>query len=107
VASGALTLVQVASRTEVLAVACNRCDLAGRYKLDTLIARHGARFGVPALLRLLSVDCPKRKSGSVYNRCGVNCPDMSALFAVQRSLSANAKLSMVRYDHGASRWHDS
>jgi hypothetical protein len=106
VLTGAITLAQVAQRTEVLAVACSRCDRVGRYRLDTLIAQHGPRFGIPALLRSLSADCPKRKSVSVYDLCGVNCPDMSALFAVQRSQSANAKLSIVRYDHGASRWHD-
>jgi hypothetical protein len=85
VLTGAITLAQVAQRTEVLAVACSRCDRAGRYRLDTLIAQHGPRFGIPALLRSLSADCPKRKSVSVYDLCGVNCPDMSALFAVQRS----------------------
>jgi hypothetical protein len=37
-----------------------------RYNLDTLIARHGAAFGIPELLRLLSDDCPKRKRCSSY-----------------------------------------
>jgi hypothetical protein len=40
-ASGFITLDQVATHTAVLAVACSRCDRAGRYPLDTLIARHG------------------------------------------------------------------
>lgn len=44
-ASGFITLDQVATHTAVLAVACSRCDRAGRYSLDTLIARHD--------------DCPK------------------------------------------------
>jgi hypothetical protein len=41
-------------------VVCSRCERAGRYNLDTLIARHGEGFGIPKLLRLLSNDCPKR-----------------------------------------------
>jgi hypothetical protein len=63
-ADGSITLGDVAGRTAVLAVACSRCDRAGRYNLDTLIARHGVGFGIPALLRKLSDDCPKRKSVS-------------------------------------------
>jgi hypothetical protein len=51
--SGSITLEQVAARTAALAVACTRCDRAGRYNLDALIAEHGPRFGIPALLRLL------------------------------------------------------
>ena len=37
-ADGSITLFQVAAHTKVLAVACSRCDRAGRYRLDTLIA---------------------------------------------------------------------
>ena len=78
--SGSITLGAVAERTAVLNVACTRCERAGRYNLDTLIARHGADFGIPELLRLLAADCPKRKSISAYDLCGVHCPDLPALF---------------------------
>lgn len=61
--SGSITLEEVAEHTAVLAVACTRCDRAGRYNLDTLIARHGANYGIPDLLHLLSDDCPKRAFG--------------------------------------------
>jgi hypothetical protein len=79
-ASGFITLDQVATHTAVLAVACSRCDRAGRYGLGTLIARHGPGFGIPSLLRLLSDDCPKRQSLSAYDLCGVHCPDLPTLF---------------------------
>jgi hypothetical protein len=36
---GSITLGAVAERTAVLAWACSRCEPAGRYRLDTLIAR--------------------------------------------------------------------
>jgi hypothetical protein len=86
VLTGAITLAQVAQRTEVLAVACSRCNRAGRYRIDTLIAqKNEPRFGIPALLRRLSDDCTKRASISAYDLCGVHCPELSALFAVQRS----------------------
>ena len=56
-ANGSITLFQVAAHTEVPAIACSRCDRAGRYRLDMLIARHGPDiFGIPALLRVLSAD---------------------------------------------------
>jgi hypothetical protein len=83
-ASGSITLEQVAGHTAVLAVACSRCDRAGRYHLDALIARHGPGFGIPALLHVLSDDCPKRKSISAYDLCGVHCPDLTALFLVRK-----------------------
>jgi hypothetical protein len=78
--SGSITLGAVAERTAVLNVACTRCERVGRYNLDVLIARHGPNFGIPMLLRKLAADCPKRKSRSAYDLCGVHCPDLSALF---------------------------
>jgi hypothetical protein len=82
--SGSITLLAVAARTDVLAIACSRCKRTGRYRLDTLIARHGSEFGVPMLLRLLSQDCPKQQSISMYNLCGIFCPELSALFGAPR-----------------------
>jgi hypothetical protein len=52
----------------------------GQYRLDTLIARHGPACGIPALLRHLSADCPKRQSVSTYDLCGIHCPELSTLF---------------------------
>jgi hypothetical protein len=80
--SGSITLAQVAERTTVLAVACSRCDRAGRYNLTTLIKQHGRSFTIPLLLRTLAADCPKRESGSNYDNCGIHCPDLPALFLV-------------------------
>jgi hypothetical protein len=79
-ATGSITLEQVAAHTATLAVECSRCDRAGRYSLNTLIDHHGPGFGIPALLRLLSDDCPKRKSLSAYDLCGVHCPDLPTFF---------------------------
>lgn len=83
-ADGSITLFQVAAHTEVLVIACSRCDRAGRYRLDTLIAKHGPDFGIPELLRSLSGDCPKRHSLSAYDLCGIHCPELSAFFGVSR-----------------------
>jgi hypothetical protein len=81
--SGAIILSDVAERTAILNVACSRCERAGRYQVENLIAEHGRWFGVPALLALLSVDCPKRQSVSAYDLCGIHCPELPALFLNQ------------------------
>jgi hypothetical protein len=39
------SLGEIAGRTDMLAGACSRCECRGRYRLDTLIARHGAAAG--------------------------------------------------------------
>jgi hypothetical protein len=78
--SGSITLADVAERTDVLAVACTRCERADRYRLDALIKRHGRLCGIPTLLMKLSADCPKRESVPSYDLCGIYCPDLSELF---------------------------
>jgi hypothetical protein len=78
--SGFITLGAVAARAQVLAIACSRCERAGRYPVATLIARYGAACPIPALLLVLSKDCPKRQSETIYDTCGVNCPDLPVLF---------------------------
>ena len=65
------------------AVACHRLQSMrpGRaVYLDTLIARHGSDFKIPQLVDVLSVDCPKRKSQSAYDLCGIHCPRLAELF---------------------------
>ena len=86
--AGSITLGDVGEHTTVLAVACSRCDRVGRYNLEILIASHGARFGIPRLLRLLprllrllSKDCAKRATVSAYDLCGVHCPELQGFFA--------------------------
>ena len=77
---GSITLGEVAEHTAVLAMACSRCDRIGKYRLETLIAGYGEDFGIPELLRQLSKDCPKRKSISTYDLCGVHCPELPGFF---------------------------
>lgn len=78
--TGSITLGDVAARTQVLAVGCNRCDRAGRYPVAKLIETYGAVLPVPLLLRTLSADCPKREAASLYDICGIHCPGPPALF---------------------------
>jgi hypothetical protein len=54
------TLAEIAAPTSMLTVACSRCERRSRYRLDTLIARHGADAGVRVIVPELTADCPRR-----------------------------------------------
>jgi hypothetical protein len=51
--SGAMTLADVAAKTDTLTIACSRCDRAGQYPLAALTERYRPWFTVPGLLRTL------------------------------------------------------
>jgi len=53
------TLGEIAARTSMLEVACSRCERRGRYRLDKLIARHGADAAVRVIVPELTADCPQ------------------------------------------------
>jgi hypothetical protein len=56
VTGGAILLGDVAARTDMLHVACKRCNRAGKYELATLIEQHGRSFPIPLLLDELAGD---------------------------------------------------
>ncbi len=80
--TGAITLANVAARTDTLVVACRRCDRSGGYPMATLIQRHGRWFPVPGLLHLLSADCPQWQTARMHEPCVIHCPGLPALFGV-------------------------
>ena len=70
--SGPSTLADVVAQTDTLAIACSKCDRAGRYPVAMLIERYSPQFAVVDLLRLLSVGCPMRESNSPCALCGIH-----------------------------------
>lgn len=50
------TLGEIVTRTSKLQVACSRCERHGRYRLDTLIARHLADAGARVIVPKLTAD---------------------------------------------------
>jgi len=74
------TLGEIAARTSMLSVACSRCERRGRYRLDTLIARHGADAPVRVIVPELTADCPQRDSAAVMERCDILFPEALKLF---------------------------
>jgi hypothetical protein len=94
--AGSFTLKDVARKTDTLVVACGRCDRAGRYPVATLIEKHGRSFPIPAVLRMLSDDCPKYTSlAAINDNCGLHCPELAGFF-----LEAQAGLDGVLTDPG-------
>jgi hypothetical protein len=74
------TLGEVAARTSMLQVPCSRCERRGRYRLDTLIARHGAGAGVRVIVPELTADCPQRDAAALMERCDIPFPELLKLF---------------------------
>jgi len=77
--SGAVTLGDIADRLLVLEVACSKCDRCGRLSVAKLIAEHGADMRLPDLREVLAGDCPRARSASVIDRCGVHYPQLLSL----------------------------
>jgi len=64
----------------MLTVVCSRRERCGCYRLDTLIARHGADAPLRAVVPALTADCPRRESAALMERCDVLLPELPALF---------------------------
>jgi len=74
-------LGEIATRASMLQVACSRCERRGRYRLDTLIARHGADAGARVIVPELTADCPQRGSAALMGRCDMLFPELLKLFS--------------------------
>jgi hypothetical protein len=83
-----ITLADVAQKTDVLAVACSKCDRIGKYPLATLIERHGRSFSIPAVLNDMSIGCARRGIVSAYDMCGVHCPELAEFFLALESMQS-------------------
>jgi hypothetical protein len=75
-----LTLRENTTRTGMLSVACSRCGRQGGYRLDNLIARHGADAGVRVIVPGLTAGCPQPDSVVLMERCDILFPDLLKLF---------------------------
>ena len=77
--SGAVTLDDLAGKLPMLDVACSKCDRRGGLSVAKLIAEHGADMRLPDLREILAGDCPRARSSSVVDRCGVHYPQLLSL----------------------------
>ena len=55
---------------EIILVACSKCEWKAAFRRANLVARHGAYYAMPTLLKdLAAPDCPK--TDDQWDRCGV------------------------------------
>jgi hypothetical protein len=77
---GVISLGEIAGRTALLEVACDRCDRRGRIRTARLLAEHGADLPISELLRILA-GCPAAQGLQPHDRCGAHFPQLPALLA--------------------------
>ena len=82
--SGSITLGDLVGKITMLEVGCSKCDRRGLLRLDRLIEEHGAGIGLPILGEILASDCPKARTVSINDWCGVNFPQLPDLFMTRR-----------------------
>jgi hypothetical protein len=70
--SGSLTLAEYPA--DLVRLACTRCARRGRYRKDTLIARHGGETALPDLRQVIA-QCSAAKT--LGTACGVYFVDLA------------------------------
>lgn len=82
--ASALTIADIGAHANELAVACTRCDLAKRHRVEKLIQRYGAQLSLSDLLRLLSVGCPMHEAVGAFPPCGIYWREFDGSSSEQR-----------------------
>ena len=60
----------------MLRVTCNKCERAGRYRLDRLIKECGREVKITDWLDEITADCPKKQAHNMNDACGARFPDL-------------------------------
>ena len=76
---GVITLGEVAAKAGRIEIACRRCNRRGVLRTDRLAREHGVAMPIPALLRLIAVDCPRMQADKFHDVCGVHLPELGRL----------------------------
>jgi len=75
--SGAWPLGDLAAAGQPqLDVACTKCDRRGRVSVARLLAEHGPDMSLPDLREHVAAGCPRLKSFSISDLCGVMYPTL-------------------------------
>ena len=78
--AGAITLGQVAEKTAMLEISCDKCGRYGRLGVQNLIAVHGAGMGLPELKDKLAKGCPRLENPRYDDRCHAHFPQLPKMF---------------------------
>jgi hypothetical protein len=84
-AAGSILLSEVAQHLTSVDIACNFCERRGKASVARLLQEQGPDMPIPTLLRMLSVDCPRRLAARIAEPCGVHLPELSDVFGTKRA----------------------
>jgi len=71
---GAITFRDIVGKLTVLRITCDKCGRSGQYRVDRLIMRYGIDAKLFDWSDEITVDCPRRHSGNLYDQCGGGAP---------------------------------
>jgi hypothetical protein len=74
--NGAIIFSDLIGKLDAVRVTCERCGRNGRYRLQTLIAKHGGDASIPDWLGELTADCSIKQAQNWSDRCAARCPDL-------------------------------
>ena len=72
---GAIIFSDLIDKLDVLRAACEKCERAGRYRLDRL----GRDAKIVDWLDEITADCPKKVARNWSDQCAARCPDLAAV----------------------------
>jgi hypothetical protein len=73
---GATILSDLVGKLDAVRVTCERCGRNGRYRLESLIAKHGSNAKIVDWLDELTADCSVKHAQNWSDRCAARCPDL-------------------------------
>jgi hypothetical protein len=82
-AGGSILLSEVAQHLAAVDIRCSFCPRQGKANGGRLLTEHGPNMPIPTLLRLLSVDCPRRIAARMAEPCGVHLPALADVFGTK------------------------
>jgi hypothetical protein len=74
---GAIIFGDLVGKLDALTVECAKCERRGRYAVGRLIERRGRDGKIVDWLEEITADCPRKIKGSISDRCGARCPDLT------------------------------
>jgi hypothetical protein len=77
---GATIFSDLAGKLDVLAVECEKCGRAGKYRVDRLVRDLGRDAKLTDWLANITADCPRKLKPGYGDPCGARCPDLPKVF---------------------------
>jgi hypothetical protein len=63
--------------TDMVRLACTKCERRGQFRKATLLARFGPNYGLVSMRLDLAAGCPSIPAPSIHEHCGVFYPELA------------------------------